>query len=131
MNQKHQKLLENFEQKDMGNCNFGHKQHVIGAYLLLQKYDFITAAYHYASSIQIIAKNAGMEHKYNTTITLSLLSLISERMESSNDHDIDTFITNNPDLIKKNPLKKYFTQTRISSDMAKRILLLPDRIKNT
>lgn len=131
MDNDHQLLLQKFKQMNLSDCTFGHKEHVIVAYLLLKEHDFITAAYQYATTIKMMAKNAGAEDKYNTTVTLALLSLIAERIESNHYDDIDTFIINNPDLMARNPLLTYYTETRISSNMARHILLLPDRIKST
>ena len=126
------KLTQSFEELTLNPINFRHIDHIGVAYVMLSKYDFITAIYKYSNNINRIATKAGAAKKFNVTITLAFLSLISERMLQSRYKSANEFLKNNQDLIKNNQLKKLYSEQRLQSESARVTFLMPDNlISNT
>ncbi|CUH47423.1 hypothetical protein [Ruegeria atlantica] len=115
-----------FEAHAIDNTTFGHAEHVQVAYDLLRKYDFIDAAAIYAKGIRTLAVKAGAPDKFNLTITYAFMSLIAERLASSQSSTFEAFIAENPDLMAKTALSQWYPQERLNSALARRIFLLPD-----
>ena len=118
-------LTRSFEAHDLDNTTFHHAEHVQVAFDLLNKYDFIDAASIYAKGIRAIATKAGAPHKFNLTITYAFMSLIAERMTQSACKDIATFFQQNPDLLSKEVLGRWYRPERLQSGMARNIFLMP------
>ncbi len=118
-------LTRAFEHHTLDNTQFGHREHVHVAFDLLRKYDFIDAAAIYAKGIRTLAANAGAPMKFNLTITYAFMSLIAERMATHPTDGFDHFATENPDLLGKDVLGKWYTVDRLTSDIARSIFLLP------
>ncbi len=115
-----------FEAHTIDNTTFGHAEHVQVAYDLLRKYDFIDAAAIYAKGIRTLAVKAGAPDKFNLTITYAFMSLIAERLASSQSSTFEAFIAENPDFMAKTALSQWYPQERLNSALARRIFLLPD-----
>lgn len=121
-------LLERFETRQIAAPDFHHKDHILVAFEMLKKYDFVDACTRYASTIREMAESVDALEKYNTTITIAFMSLIAERKAMSDNDDLNGFLANNPDLLDKSVLKTWYTQERLSSAMARGQFLLPDRV---
>ncbi|MEM7686457.1 MAG: hypothetical protein AAF293_16635 [Pseudomonadota bacterium] len=115
-----------FEQGTLDAAGFSHRDHIAVAIGLLQRYAFKKAAHLYASRIDAMARAAGAPDKFNTTITLAFLSLIAERMQTTPHEDFDTFLDRNTDLLDRSVLSRWYGTERLTSDLAKRVFLLPD-----
>lgn len=126
MKNYYEELTDSFENLAINPANFGHVDHVGVAYVMLTRYDFISAMYKYSCNIDIIATSAGVPKKFNVTITLALISIISERMKTTKHDDVCDFIDRNQDLITNNPLKEFYSTKRLQSDRARTMFLLPD-----
>ena len=116
-----------FERLEIDPASFGHREHLQAAYELLLKYPFVEATARYADTIHAMARAAGAAEKFNVTITLAFISLLAERMETSTAPGFDTFLDENPDL-SKNTLQNWYSPERLSSELSRRIFLLPDRV---
>ena len=126
MGRNYVEFVNSFEACDIDASDFGHLDHVGTAYEMLRRYDFLKASVTYADCINTIATNAGAAKKFNTTITLAFLSIIAERMQQSTGDSFEAFMTENQDLISGNVLKKWYTDDRLQSDMARQMSLMPD-----
>ncbi len=126
MTSKYQDLARSFERHDLDNSAFGHDDHVGVAYEMLKAHDFAEAAFRYAGNIRAIAAKAGAPEKFNATITFAFMSLIAERMETTEHDDFASFIAANRDLNSKDVLQKWYSPQRLQSASARRIFLLPD-----
>jgi hypothetical protein len=115
-----------FEAHDVDNTTFHHAEHVRVAFDLLRKYDFIDASAIYAKGVRTIAAKAGAPQKFNLTITYAFMSLIAERLVVEPDCDFDAFVSENPDLMSKNLLMRWYDNERLNTDTARAIFLLPD-----
>lgn len=126
MSSKYPELTKSFEARDIDTSAFRHLDHIGVAYEMLRKYPFIEAAVRYGENINIIATKAGAATKFNTTITFAFMSLIAERMATTDHADNDDFITRNQDLLSKDILEQWYTPERLRSDLARKIFLMPD-----
>lgn len=68
---------------------------------MTRKYDFIDAGTTYAQGICAPASKAGAPDKLSLTITYAFMSLIAEPMSLSATDQIESFISENPDLLAK------------------------------
>lgn len=125
MKQNYSELTRSFEAHELHNASFHHADHVQVAHDLLCKYDFIDAVAIYAKGIRTLATKAGAPQKFNTTITYAFMGLIAERMATARLSDFASFVSENPDLLSKNALGKWYTSERLQSDLAPKIFLLP------
>lgn len=119
-------LVQEFENNTLNPEVFGHTEHLVAAYFMLQKYPFIEAAATYSKCVKSLAKRAGAADKFNTTTTLAFLSLIAERMNCCADAGWDTFIGQNQDLTEKTVLSALYSNERLNSHLARKVFLLPD-----
>jgi hypothetical protein len=114
-----------FEAHAIDNSRFHHAEHVRVAFDLLEKSDFIEAAATYAKGIRAIATKAGAPQKFNLTITYAFMSLIAERMAVKPGGSFEEFVSENADLMSKEVLERWYSHERLHSDVARRVLLLP------
>lgn len=119
-------LARSFEARSLDATAFRHRDHVGVAYEMLRSYDFMEASARYAEGLRFLATSAGAPDKFNATITLAFLSLIAERMRTTEHADYDGFISRNRDLLSKDVLEKWYTSERLRSDLARSVFLLPD-----
>ena len=105
---------------------FGHLDHVGVAYEALARHEFYDAAGIIASGIRNLAERAGAPDKFHATITWAFLSLIAERMQTTEHDSAADFIRRNPDIGNGSALAPWYTDQRLKSDLARSIALLPD-----
>ncbi|MGR3711929.1 MAG: hypothetical protein ACU0A6_02265 [Shimia sp.] len=117
-------ILKGFEELTIDASCFHHREHVKVAFALLRAYDFIDASAKYAKGIRAIAERAGAHDKFNLTITYAFMSLIAERMEGF-EGDFEAFATSYPEVMDKAVLSGVYQSDRLSSDLAKRVFLMP------
>ncbi len=106
---------------------FSHRDHLVVAYEALSGRDFFEAAGLVARGLMGIAQKAGAPQKFNATVTLAFLGLVSERMHRQDHSTPDAFVETNPDLLDRSLLNGWFSISRLSDDLAHAIALLPDR----
>lgn len=93
---------------------------------MLHKHGFMVASVKYVEGIKAMAAKAGAPHKFNMTITLAFLSLIAERMHTTEHNAYSDFIQRNEDLMSKQVLEQWYSTDRLQSDLARSSFLLPD-----
>ncbi|MGB7027818.1 MAG: hypothetical protein WCA94_01160 [Candidatus Acidiferrum sp.] len=122
--------MEQFEKGELANSSFHHADHVRMAFLYLQRYPAIEALDRFSSALRRFAAAHGKPNLYNETITWAFLLLIRERIARANSqHTWIEFSADNADLLSwdDNILKKYYHPETLSSELAKRIFVFPDR----
>ena len=119
-------LTDAFVARRLDNRAFHHRDHVVVAYELLRRSDFVNATARYADTIRALAAAAGAPEKYNATITFAFMSLIAERMATTEHAGADDFIGANRDLLSGQPLSRWYAPERLRSDLARRVFLLPE-----
>ena len=126
MKTNYEELTAAFEDLAINPANFKHVDHVGVAYVMLNKYSFLNAITKYSENINAIATRAEAAKKFNTTISIAFLSIISERMQTTEHSDVQDFISRNQDLVTSNPLKQFYSAERLQSEEARLTFLLPD-----
>lgn len=124
---EHSELLAQFEAFEVNPAEFGHREHVQVAYEMLHKYEFLDASAKYAQVINTMATKAGVPEKFNVTITLAFLSLIAERIHTTEQSSFEEFLAKNEDLISKEILSKWYSTEQLNSDFARTHFMLPSR----
>ena len=119
------KLLTEFETFTIDPAGFGHREHIEVAYEMLQKYGFLDASAKYSKAISTIATNAGAPKKFNVTITMAFLSLIAERIYSTEQNSFEEFLSKNEDLLSRSVLNKWYSKEQLDSEFARTHFLLP------
>jgi hypothetical protein len=119
--------LERFMRGELDAASFPHSEHVRMAFEMLRRYDFAESALHFSRSLRTMAKRAGKPQAFHQTVTIAFLSLIAERLESGPCEDFAAFAQDNPDLIDKGALARWYRPERLGSASARRTFLLPDR----
>ena len=116
------KLIDN----SLSPSDFSHIDHIGVAYQALSDYEFFEASFVIASGIQRLAARAGLKDKFNATVTMGFISVIAERMAAHSFEDPEAFIKANADLVEENVLANWYSKARVSSEMSRRIVLMPD-----
>ena len=126
MNTTDSEMLGRFERLEIDAPGFRHADHVRVACEMLGKYEFFDACSRYAKTILAMATGVGVPEKFNATITFAFMSLIAERRASSDATDVDTFLAENPDLLDKDLLDRWYSKERLASPLARTQFLLPN-----
>ncbi|MEM7444376.1 MAG: hypothetical protein AAF414_13710 [Pseudomonadota bacterium] len=119
-------LTRAFEAGEIEPGAFRHLDHVVVAFEMLRKYDFIDASLLYGRGIRALAERAGAPGKFNMTITMAFLSLIAERMGNRDHATCKAFLVANKDLLSMDALTSRYSSERLRSDLAREIFLMPD-----
>jgi hypothetical protein len=122
--------MDAFESCALPNGSFHHADHVKMAFLYLQKYTPLEALGRFSFALARFAMANDKPDLYNETITWAFLLLIRERLARANSPQTWTeFSAANADLLRwdDNILKKYYRPETLTSDLAKRVFLFPDR----
>ncbi len=125
-------FIASFESATLDASSFHHADHVRVAFLYLCRYPILQAIERFSASLRRIATANGKPQLYHETITWAYLLLIRERLaRAGSERSWSDFAANNADLLdwKDNVLRKYYRSETLSSDLARRIFLLPDRAR--
>lgn len=124
-------FLEQFEDCSLPKEEFSHRNHVRAAWLFLRRDPLLIAMKKFTEALKRFATANGAAHIYHETITWAYLLLIYERnMESNNVETFEQFEEMNPDLFNREKpiLKSYYREETLSSDLAKKQFVLPDKL---
>jgi hypothetical protein len=120
-----------FEDCTLGNEGFHHADHVRMAFLYLSRYPVLQAIERFSVALARFAAAKGKPELYNETVTWAFLLLIRERIARAEYPPTwEQFVQQNPDLLtwKENILKTYYRDETLSSELAKKVFLFPDKI---
>jgi hypothetical protein len=123
-------FIASFEDCSLSNQAFHHADHVRMAFLYLRRYPALEALQRFSTSLIRFAAAHGKPELYHETITWAFLLLIRERIARAEcEPNWEEFAAANGDLLnwKQNILKKYYRPETLSSDLARRTFLFPDR----
>jgi hypothetical protein len=124
-------LIERFENCTLAGAAFHHRDHVKVAWLYLRSNSVLEALGRFGAGLKRFATANGKANRYHETITWAFVFLIHERMERNRDKpNWPRFVEANPDLFdwKNNILKSYYQDETLSSERARRMFVLPDRL---
>jgi hypothetical protein len=119
--------LERFLRGEIDAHTFPHREHVRMGFEMLRRYDFAESVLHFSRSLRAMAQRAGKPEAFHQTVTIAFLALIAERLEAGPCEDFAAFAHDNPDLIDKSALARWYRPERLGSASARRTFLLPDR----
>jgi hypothetical protein len=126
-----QLLLHTFLSGEIDGRDFHHADHVRVGFELLCRHTFPDALAAYSAALKGIATRAGNPDAYHETITVAFLSLIAEQHVGGRYGDFEAFIGENPELLDKSILGRWYAPERLLSDVARKTFVMPhgDRLR--
>ena len=124
-------FIARFERGEIAAAEFPHREHVRLAWLYLRRLPLPEACARFVEGIRRFAAAQGKPERYHETITWAYLLLINERdARAGRTQTWDEFAEANADLLdwQNSVLKNYYREETLSSDAARKIFLLPDKI---
>lgn len=123
-------LFDRFVDTTLPAEQFHHLQHIQVAWLFVRKYGMPQALAEFTTAIKRFADAKGATGLYHETITWAFLLLIAERQARAPVETWEAFEAANPDLLMWKPsvLDRYYSKELLSSALARRTFLMPDRI---
>ena len=120
--------IEQFEAGDVDAERFDHEAHVYVGWLYVQAFDLADAVARFDCALRRLTARLGVPGKYHATITWLFLVLINER--ATRDETWEEFRSRNESLIRdsKATLRRYYSDTLLFSDAARRHFVLPDKL---
>jgi hypothetical protein len=122
-------FLTAFEKCAITVADFHLADHVRLAWIYLRRYSLLQAIERFTRSLQRFAHHNRAAALYHETVTWAYLFLIHERIQRAKpDLNWEAFRASNSDLFAKKPsiIERYYSHETISSDLARRIFVLPD-----
>lgn len=125
-----EELLDAFVSTSLPADQFHHEQHVRTAWLFVCRHGMPAALGQFSEAIKRFAAAKGAHGLYHETITWAFLLIIAERQAREPHVDWPAFATANQDLMTWQPsiLDRYYSKALLSSDLAKRTYLMPDKV---
>jgi hypothetical protein len=123
-------LLQQFEDCSMPFERFRHRTHIQIAFLYLRRHPVLDVLARFPEALKRYAATHGQEGLYHETITWAYILLINERMRrAGHAQGWVEFASTNPDLLTwtDSILKQYYRDETLSSDLARRIFMFPDK----
>jgi hypothetical protein len=117
--------LRAFEAGALDPAQFPHSAHVRLAYEMLGRYPFGETVTRFSRGLKQLATKAGRPEIYHETITVAFLALLGERRTVRRSDSWTEFQADNPDLLDKRCLEKWYRKEQLASDLARRTFCLP------
>jgi hypothetical protein len=130
MSDSHDELLRQFEDCSLPLDRFRHSMHIQIAFLYLRRHPVLDVLARFPQALKRYAATHGQEGLYHETITWAYILLIHERMRrAAQAQTWEEFTATNLDLLvwRGGILKQYYRDETLSSDLARKIFLLPDK----
>ncbi|GGO72199.1 hypothetical protein [Nonomuraea cavernae] len=105
---------------------FGHRQHVQLTWLAVRRYGTTAAVDLVSDGIQRTARYAGAPRKYNATVSRAWIELVGHHAGQSETADFDAFADQNPALLDKKLLARFYRSSTLASDPARTGWVEPD-----
>jgi hypothetical protein len=118
--------LQRFLRGEIAAAGFAHREHVRMAFEMLRRHDFAETVLHFSRALRTMAQQAGKPQAFNQTVTIAFLSLIAERLDAGEWPDFAAFARDNPDLLEKGALARWYRPERLASERARRTFVLPE-----
>jgi hypothetical protein len=118
--------LERFMRGELNPAALPHREHVRMGFEMLRRHDFAETVFHFSSTLRTMAARVGKPQAFHQTVTIAFLSLIAERIDSSDYADFDSFARANADLLDKSALSRWYPSERLATDAARRTFILPE-----
>jgi hypothetical protein len=125
-----EEFIVSFENCTLAPECFHHRDHIRLSWLYLRRYEPLAALARVSEGIKRFATFNGKAERYHETITWAYFFLIRERVERIGAAQTwEEFTSSNDDLFdwKDSVLKLYYNETTLSSVLARRTFVFPDR----
>jgi hypothetical protein len=123
-------FIRRFESCELPPAEFPHREHARLAWLYLRLHPATEALERFSASLKRYAAFNGKPRLYHETITWAYILLINERTaRAGRAQEWEEFADANPDLLdwQNSVLKTYYREETLSSELAKKVFLFPDR----
>lgn len=117
--------LRDFEAGRFDPATFRHRDHVRLGYEMAGRYSLGEAISRFSAGLRQAAERAGRPQAYHETITVAFLALINERRAAGTARSWSDFEKQNPDLLDKRCLERWYGAEQLRSDLARRAFCLP------
>lgn len=107
---------------------FGHRQHVHLTWLAVQRYGTAAAVGLVSDGIQRTARYAGAPQKYNATVSRAWVELVGHHAGSSASTSFDSFARQNPALLDKRLIGRFYRPSTLAGERARRGWVEPDLV---
>ena len=127
-------LIARFENCTLAGADFHHRDHVKVVWLYLRGNSVLETLGKFSAGLKQFAAANGKPNLYHETITWVYVFLIHERIAGhGSEHDWPEFVEANADLFdwNDNILKSYYRDDTLSSETARRMFVLPDKLRET
>jgi hypothetical protein len=126
----HEELIRRFEAGAIPEESFRHADHVRLAFAYLRQHPPLQALERFSTALKRFAATRGKTQLYHETITCAYFFLIHERMARCGAADWEEFARQNPDLLvaKNGILSRYYGDATLTSDLARKVFVLPDKM---
>ena len=125
-----QELLALFESQKLDPETFHHRDHVALAWALLRRDPPLQAMATYTEGLRSLTLRIGRPEVYHATITWAFLLLVHEKISRDPEASWEDFEKANPELFSWKPsvLDRYYQPSTLSSELARKVFILPDRL---
>lgn len=106
--------------------HFGHRQHIQLTWLAVRRYDTAAAIDLVGDGIQRTARYAGAPQKYNATVSRAWVELVDHHAAQPGADDFAAFAEQNPALLDKRLLSRFYTSATLASEEARTGWVEPD-----
>ncbi|MDQ2660083.1 MAG: hypothetical protein M3Y03_06655 [Verrucomicrobiota bacterium] len=117
--------LAALENGTLDPAKFPHREHLRFAYEMLGQHSLGEAIMRFSRGVRQLAGKVGQPQLYHETITLGFLAVIAERRARAAHKDWSDFIAQNPDLLDKQALLRWYPVAQLDSELARRTFCLP------
>ena len=125
-----EEFINQYEMGTLPAASFHHREHVRVVWLYLQSYSVLETLARFSENLKRFAAANGKANLYHETITWSCVFLINERMErNGKGSGWDNFAESNADLFvwKPSVLESYYTDQTLSSELARKTFVFPEK----
>ena len=117
--------LLRFVRGEVDPATFSHREHVRMAYEMLRRHPFDETVLHYSRALRALVAKARKPEAFHQTITVAFLAVIAERIGEPA-AAFEDFARDNPDLLDKAVLARWYGRERLMSATARRTFVLPE-----
>lgn len=116
-------LARSFERCDLDNLD--HEGHVRLAWFYLTRDDLVSVLRELPGKLLRYATSKGAPQHYHETITFAFTCLVHERMRRGESRTWEAFRDENPDLLDRGALRRYYPDELLQSAFAREVFVLP------
>jgi hypothetical protein len=115
-----------FVRGEIAAADFPHREHVRMAFEMLRRHEFAECVLLYSRTVRAMAEEAGKPQAFHQTVTVAFLALIAERTGTAHSGGFAAFVHDNPDVLEKRALARWYRPERLASEIARRTFVLAD-----